>query len=142
MRAVCVRCGGERPRYDQVCPKCGFRAEGDGLLVAWLLSTEHFSEAELDRVRARVVAGEVIRPTARMLETARRATGAHFATDVGLDGRERLALLGVSIALTPLPAWVLAAWWWNERPRAARQALALALPVSVLSTAAVWWAVT
>lgn len=139
MRAVCVRCGGERARYDQVCPACGFRPEGEGLLVAWLLSAEHLSSDELDRVKARVLAGEGIRPTERMLEQARRATGAHFATDVGLSGRARLALVAVSFGLTPLPAWVLAAWWWNERPRAARQALALALPASVVSTAAVWW---
>jgi hypothetical protein len=142
MRAICVRCGAERPRYDQVCPACGFRAEGEGLLVAWLLSSEHLSEVELDRAKARVASGEVIRPTERMLEQARKATGTHFATDLGLDGRERLGLLLLSLLVTPLPAWVLAAWWWNERPRAARQALALALPASVLSTAAVWWAVT
>jgi hypothetical protein len=139
MKAVCVRCGGERLRYDQVCPTCGHRPEGEGLLVAWLLSTEHLSEVELERVRGRVASGEVTRPTERMLEQARRAIGAHFATDAGLGTRERLGLLFVSLAFTPLPAWVLAAWWWNEQPRAARQALAIALPTTVASTALVFY---
>ena len=31
-RAVCVRCGGERADFDQICPSCGHRPEGEGLL--------------------------------------------------------------------------------------------------------------
>ena len=142
MKAVCVRCGGERARHDQVCPSCGHRPEGEGLLVAWLLSTESLSEPELDRVRDRIRAGESIRPTGRMLDQARKALGAHFSTDAGLDSRERLQLLFASLVLTPLPAYVLAIWWWNERPRAARQALALAVPTSVLSTALLLYGLT
>lgn len=136
MRAVCVRCGGERTAFDATCPACGHRPLDDGLLVAWLLSSEHLAPTELDRVQERIRKGDPPRPTPRMLETARKALGAHFATDLGLSSRDRLLLLAVSLALTPLPAWVLAAWWWNDRPRAARQALGLALPVTVASTAA------
>ena len=137
MKAICVRCGGERAAYDATCPACGHRPEGDGLLVAWLLSTEHLSELELERVAARVARGEATRPTERMLDTARRAICAHYSTDVGLPTLHLVSLLAVSVLVTPLPAWVLAAWWWNERPRAARQALGLALPVSVASTAVI-----
>jgi hypothetical protein len=99
--------------------------------VAWLLSRENLSEAELLAVRERIRGGEVIRPTERMLDKARRALGLHFATDRGLDARERWAVLATSILLTPLPGLVLGVWSWNSRPRAARQALALSLPASV-----------
>jgi hypothetical protein len=126
-----VRCGGERDRWDQVCPGCGHRPEGEGLLVAWLLSRENLSEPELAAVRARIVGGEVIRPTERMLDRARRALGTHFATDLGLGTAERWAVLAGSILLTPLPGLVLGAWSWDSRPRAARQALALSLPASI-----------
>jgi hypothetical protein len=125
-----------------VCPGCGHRPDGDGLLVAWLLSTENLAEAELARTRDRIRAGETIRPTDRMLELARKATGRHFATDAGLSGRDRGLILATSLALTPLPGLVLAAWWWNERPRAARQALALALPSALLTASAWVWLVT
>ncbi len=130
-RSVCVRCGAERGRWDQVCPGCGHRPEGEGLLVAWLLSRENLSEGELAAVRARILGGEVIRPTERMLDRARRALGTHFATDLGLGTGERWALLATSILVTPLPGLVFGAWTWNSRPRAARQALALSVPASV-----------
>jgi hypothetical protein len=142
VRAVCVRCGGERSRWDAVCPACGHRPDGEGLLVAWLLSSENLGAAELDGTRERIRAGHPIRPTARMLELARKATGRHFATDLGLPTRDRLALLAASLLLTPLPGFVLAAWWWNERPRAARQALALSLPAALVTTSWWVWAVT
>ena len=139
-RSICVRCGGERARHDQVCPACGHRPEGDGLLVAWLLSEENLSRAELDAVRDRVRSGEVIRPTERMLARARRALGADFASDVGLDTRQRWLLLATSLLLTPLPGLVMGVWWWNDHPRAARQALALSVPASIASFAAVvYW---
>ncbi|MCA9494028.1 MAG: hypothetical protein KC621_29070 [Myxococcales bacterium] len=130
-RSVCVRCGGERERHDQVCPSCGHRPDGDGLFVAWLLSTENLSEAELDGVRDRIRSGEVIRPTERMLARARRALGADFASDAGLDTRQRMLVLATSLLLTPLPGLIVGVWWWNDHPRAARQALALSLPASL-----------
>lgn len=138
-RAICVRCGGERAGFDQICPSCGHRPEGEGLLVAWLLSDRNLGPEELRQAQARVRKGEAIKPSARMLDKARRALGSHFDTDFGLDTRQRLALLGTSLFLTPLVGWVLFAWWWTSRPRAAVQALALSLPATVLFTALVLW---
>jgi len=133
-RAVCVRCGGERAGFDQICPSCGQRPEGEGLLVAWLLSSENLDNEELSRVQERVRTGESIRPSARMIDRARRQLGSHFATDAGMDVRQRVLLLTTSLLLTPLVGWVLFFWWRQDRPRASLQALALSLPATVLFT--------
>lgn len=131
-RAICIRCGSNRGTFDQVCPSCGHRPEGDGRLVAWLLSDRHLTRDQLDQVEQRVKAGESLRPSRASLDVARRALGAHYATDQGLDLRQRLGLLATSLVLTPLPGLVLAMWWRTERPRAAMQALALSLPFTLL----------
>jgi len=138
-RAICVKCGGERTRYDQICPSCGHRPEGEGLLVAWLISDQHLSDEALSRTQARIRAGESIQPTAKAQQIARRALGRHFSTDEGLTTRERLALLATSILATPLVGWVVFVWWWNDKPRAAMQALALSLPATVIFTGVVLW---
>lgn len=137
--AVCVRCGGFREEFRDICPHCGHRPEGEGLLVAWLLSADHLGEAQLDAASDRVRRGEAIRPSRKMLERARKALGTHFASDPGLTGRERAGLLLLGLVLTPLPGWVLWAWWRKQRPRAALQALGLSLPVSALYAGAVIW---
>jgi hypothetical protein len=129
--AVCVRCGGERTDFAQICPACGHAPTAEGRLVAWLLSTENLELAELRAVQARIRSGEIIRPSGRMLEKARRSLGQHFTTDAGLSTAQRLALLATSLLLTPLVGWVLFVWWWKVRPRAAIQALALSLPATV-----------
>jgi hypothetical protein len=131
MKSVCLRCGTVRGAFDQICPQCGHRPEGEGLLVAWLLSSENLTPEELQRTATRVAGGEVIRPSAKQLERARRALGRHFAVDPGMTLAQRLTLLACSVVLTPLPGLVLAAWWRTERPRAALEALALSAPVSV-----------
>lgn len=130
-RAICVRCGGERADFAQICPSCGHTPNAEGRLVAWLLSTENLELDELRGVQVRIRSGEVIRPSARMLEKARRSLGWHFTTDVGMSTGERLGLLATSVLLTPLVGWVLFVWWWKVRPRAAIQALALSLPATV-----------
>jgi hypothetical protein len=132
VRVVCARCGGERFGLEAICPGCGLVPEGEGLLVAWLLSDEHLAADELERVSARIRAGESIRPSAAQLQIARRMLGADWTSDPGLTSRQRLALVVGSVVLTPLAAWVLAGWWWWERPRAARQALLIAVPTSAL----------
>jgi len=138
-RALCVKCGGERTRFDQICPSCGHRPEGEGLLIAWLLSDANLDDEQLTRTRARLRAGEAIRPSAKMLDKARRALGQHFTTDDGLTTQQRLGLLATSIFATPMVGWVLFGWWWNHRPRAALQALALSLPATVVFTGVVLW---
>ena len=138
--AVCVRCGGMRDGFDRICPACGHRPEGEGLLVAWLLSSANLGDDELVAVQERIRNGEWVRPSARMLDRARRALGTHASSDPGLTRREGLALLATVILATPLVGWVLGAWWWRDRPRTARQAVAIALPATVVFTVAAWWA--
>lgn len=143
MNAVCVRCGGRKSRFDQICPGCGHRPSGEGLLVAWLLSSENLDEAGLERASERIRAGESIKPSARMLDKARRALRAHFSTDPGLGVRGVLGLFATNVVVTPLIGWTLALWWWRgERPKAALQALAVSLPCTVLFTALALWYVT
>lgn len=137
MSAICIKCGGTRARYDQICPSCGLRPEGESLLVAWLLSSENLSSEELSAAAERVRTGESIRPSRRMIDRARKALGKHFMSDPGLTTKQRVALLATSLFLTPLPGWVLGLWWRNQRPRAAIQALALSAPATVLFTALV-----
>mgnify|MGYP003376344026 CR=1 FL=1 len=140
MRAICVRCGHARTELDQICPGCGHRLDSDGRLVAWLLSSDHLSDEELDRVQGRIRAGEAIRPSAAMLDKARRALGRHLETDLGLTVRQRVGLLATSVLLTPLVGWMLFVWWWEVRPRAAVQALLLSLPATVGFTLLVLYA--
>lgn len=138
-RAVCVRCGGDKADYRQVCPSCGNRPAGEGLLVSWLCSLENLEPADLDRLSARIREGESIRPSGKSLEKARKALGLHLASDPGLSSRERLGYLAMALLLTPLPGWV-AFWWWREtRPRASLQVLGLTLPSTVLFTVVVVW---
>ncbi len=137
--AVCVRCGGLRADFRQICPHCGHRPEGEGLLVAWLLSDEHLTQPQRDAAADRVRRGEALRPSDKMIERARRALGTHFSSDPGLSGPARAWLLLMGLALTPLPGWVLWAWWRRERPRAAWQALGLSMPASALFFVGVLW---
>jgi hypothetical protein len=132
--AVCGRCGDTKPDFGVVCPACGHRPSGDGLAVAWLLSSHHLDADALAKVAERIRAGEAIRPGRAQLDRARAALRRTVATDPGLTGVQRLQLLAVCFLLTPLPAWVIAVWWRRTRPRAAVQALALAIPTTTLFT--------
>ena len=138
-RAVCARCGASRTDFREVCPACGHRPDGEGVLLAWLLSAAHFDEKQLDAAAERIKKGEPLRPTEAMFARARRALGEDLATDLGLSTGQRVALLVASLLLTPLPAWVMAVWWRRERPRAALQALALAVPSSAAFVAFWLW---
>lgn len=131
MNAVCLRCGESKSRFDHFCTACGHRPEGDGLLVAWLLSDGHLSPDQLRTASERIQAGEPVSPSSRQLERAKAALGRRGADDPGLHPRQLAALALVHVLLTPLPGYV--AWWWwrHRRPRAARQALLLAVPVSL-----------
>jgi len=132
LTAVCIRCGNGKPGYSSICPSCGHRPEGEGLLVAWLFSAEHIDEAALQGVAKRIKDGQDIRPSDKMLDKARRALGTHFSSDPGMTGQQRVALLLTSLFLTPLVGLVICGWLRNERPRVAIQALGLSLPASVL----------
>jgi len=134
MNAVCVRCGQGRSQWDQICPHCGHRALGEGLLVAWLLSTESLTEAQLAKVSERIQGGETIRPKPAQLARAREALGRAYTSDPGLTVRQRIGLLALSLAATPLVGLTCWFWWRETRPRASIQSLALSLPATVLFT--------
>jgi hypothetical protein len=138
-RAVCARCGASRPDFRTTCPSCGHRPVDEGLLVAWLLSSEHLGDEALDAAAERIREGQGIRPSERQLQKARRALGRSFASDPGLSLPLRLGLLATSLILTPLPAWICFAWWLRSRPRAAWQSFGLALPGTLLYAAIGTW---
>jgi hypothetical protein len=139
-RAVCLRCGADKGAFDQICPSCGHRPEGEGLLVAWLLSDQSLTGPQLDDAAARIRSGTSIRPTERMLARARAALGRDEARDPGLTRPQRLALLATSLLLTPAVGLVTWAWWRTERPRTAAQALWLSAPAGVAFLVLVGWA--
>lgn len=134
LNAVCVRCGFDKPSFDAVCPDCGHRPEGDGLLVAWLISSQNLDEPSMLATAARIRSGEPIRPSKRMLAKARRALGRKVATDPGLSARDFLLLLVGDVAFSPLIGWICMVWWRNERPRAALQAALVTVPTSLAFT--------
>ena len=134
MSAVCVRCGQGRDRFDRICPHCGHRPEGEGLLVAWLLSSENLTPSQLQKTGERIQAGEQIRPSASRLAKAREALGQAYTSDPGLTVAQRVGLLVLSLLATPLVGITCWVWWRQTRPRASIQALALSLPASLLFT--------
>lgn len=134
MKAVCQRCGGGRESFDQICPSCGHRPEGEGLLVAWLLSDRNLDEAALGAAGRRIAAGEPLRPSSRQLARAKTALGRDYHSDPGLTVGQRLGLLATSVFLTPLVGLAAWLWWRNSRPRASIQALALSLPLTLIYT--------
>lgn len=138
-QAVCVRCGAFRRGFQTICSACGHNPIDEGLLVAWLLSEQHLSEEDLQQAAERVIAGEHIHPSGRLLKKARIALGAHFASDPGLSVRERVLLLATSLLLTPLVGWTCWLWWRQHRPRAAWQAFGLSAPATVMFAVAVIW---
>ena len=137
--AICLRCGGGKTDYRSVCPSCGHRPEGEGLLIAWLLSDESLNAHGLKVSAERIRNGEAIRPSEKQLDKARKALGNDFSSDPGLSTKQRVALLFTSLLLTPLPGWVLWFWWRSERPRAALQSLGLSLPATALYAVGVLW---
>lgn len=136
MKAACQRCGAAREAFDDICPSCGHRPAGEGLLVAWLLSTHNLDPGQLEAAAKRIADGTPLRPTKNQLDRARRALGRDFTTDPGLSMGELLGLFATSLVATPLVGWV-AWWWWRDtRPRAALQSLALSAPVTLVATIA------
>lgn len=138
-RALCPRCGTDRSDYPDICSSCGHRPIDEGLLIAWLLSSHHLRESQLDAAAARIRDGHPIRPSDRQIKVARRALGRTFRTDPGLPLSTRLLLLGCSLLLTPLPAWVCFGWWLSARPRAAWQSFGIALPGTIIYGALGVW---
>lgn len=137
-RAVCLRCGADKGAPEHVCPACGHRPDGDGLLVAWLLSDAHLDADGLDRAAARIRAGEPVRPSPAMLDRARAALRPPAADD-GLGPWRMAGLAILALLVTPAVGIALAIWWWGTRPRSARQALWVSIPPGILASVAIGW---
>ena len=137
-RAVCVRCGAVGNDFRALCPACGHRPEGDGLLLAWLLSENALSTMQLEDVARRVRAGETIKPSTRMLERAKQAL--YGEKDDGLTWGQRAFVLYSSLLFTAMPGMLWAWWYRNEKPRAAKQVFLLSFPAGVLATLVMLWA--
>ncbi len=142
VRALCHRCGAEKGGPLVPCKGCGFTPTGEERPIAWLFSAHHLTGEELDHAAARVKAGERPEPGRALRDDARRAMGAAPLTDAAKAplGAGWLLVLGLAnLLLTPMAG--LAVWFGlrEERPRAARQALVVTLPIS--AALAVAWAV-
>lgn len=105
--------------------------------VAWLFSLEHLSFDELQHAAARVRRGERPEPSSSLQEQARQAMGAQQLplTDEGrrpLSPGTLVAISAANLLLTPLAGFAVWAGLRDGRPRAARQALLVTLPVACL----------
>ena len=133
--AVCHRCGADKAGPFVPCKACGFTPTGDDRAIAWLFSTHHLTEAELETARARVLNGVRPDPSKALKDAARDQMGA-----APLDEEARrpfppstLALLALAdLLLTPLAGYAVWLGLRTKRPRAARQALFVTVPISLV----------
>jgi hypothetical protein len=132
--AVCHRCGADKAGPFVPCKACGFTPTGDDRAIAWLFSTHHLTEAELEIARERVRNGVRPDPSKALKDAARQQMGA-----APLDEEARrpfppstLALLALAdFVLTPLAGYAVWLGLRTKRPRAARQALLVTVPISL-----------
>jgi len=147
VRAVCIHCGATKPRAMALCAACGKAPRGDDRPLAYLFSSHHLSDRELDGVATRIRAGERPDPPEHLLQLARKQLtaslshlpGVHDEPAVApreLSREETWMLMAGNVVLTPLIG--LAVWWgWRTRhPQAADRVLWLTLPVAGLFAAA------
>jgi len=133
--AVCHRCGADKAGPFVPCKACGFTPTGDDRAIAWLFSTHHLTEADLETARTRVLNGVRPDPSKALKDAARLQMGA-----APLDEEARrpfppstLALLALAdLLLTPLAGYAVWLGLRTKRPRAARQALFVTLPISLV----------
>ena len=133
MRAVCHRCGGIKAGPFLPCPDCLHTPRAEDRALAWLFSAAHLSTEELELAARRIQTGEQPEPSRQLLAHAT----ANMSSSRGSGGpplsRHQLVGIGLgSIALTPLMG--LSIWWGyrTSRPLAAKQALRVTVPVSVV----------
>lgn len=137
--AVCGQCGAFKDLPMQPCPACGHRPRGEERVLAYLLSSHHLTDEELEDASIRIVSGEKMDPPPELLERARSAISP-TARELPEDPDEELptsrlvGLVVVNVLFSPLVG--LVAWWsWRHRhPAQARQALQVTIPVAVIGT--------
>ncbi len=130
-----------------VCGGCGRAPRGHERPLAYLFSSNHLSERELEGVALRIQAGERPDPPEHLLQQARKRLTASLSHLPGTHHemapvqreliREEKWLISLgNVLLTPLVG--LAVWWgWRTRhPEAADGVLWLTLPVAGLFGAA------
>ena len=141
VRAICARCGGSRTELFGDCPDCGAAIQVADQPLAGLLSSAWLDEAELDELSRRISAGQRPDPGEALLARARAALGAApRETGAHLSGRERPGLLALNLVLTPVAGYAIWFGLRRERPAAARDALAVTLPVT-MALAGAWLAI-
>lgn len=133
MTAVCHRCGGDKAAALDDCPACGHRPIGADRELAWLFSDRHLNAAELAEASRRITAGDRPEPSPTQRRLARRALARVDQDPMPPLSRGQVAALVAGCALlTPLVGWAVWFGLLTDRPRAARQALAVALPTTAL----------
>jgi hypothetical protein len=108
-----------------------------------LFSAHHLSPDELAEAARRVRQGEAPDPSRALRQEARVAMGAQPPTDTAREPLPlgHLLLLGLAnVVLTPLVGYATWFGFRDERPIAARQALAVTVPTTV-GLAVVWVAI-
>ncbi len=125
------------------CAACGHRPTGEERLHAYLLSSHHLSDKELEDAAERIIIGDPIDPPPELLERARAHLSPTPSTrEVPRDPDEELALgkligvVAVNLVLTPLFGLALWLAWRAERPFAAKQVLVASLCTGALAGAA------
>ncbi len=72
MKAVCQRCGSDKPGPLVPCRSCTHVPVGEERTVAWLLSDHHLSPADLEIAARRIRKGERLAPPEALLDKARK----------------------------------------------------------------------
>lgn len=72
MKAVCQRCGSDKPGPLVPCRSCTHVPVGEERTIAWLLSDHHLSPAELEVAAQRIRKGERLAPPEDLLDKARQ----------------------------------------------------------------------
>jgi hypothetical protein len=133
--AVCHRCGSDKLGALVPCKTCGYVPSGADRTVAWLFSEHHLSGPELVAAAERVRAGERPEPSRALREQARLAMGAAPTLERAaqpLSLSHKLLIFFANLLLTTLAGYAVWFGLRESRPRAAREALLLTVPLSAL----------
>ena len=130
--AICTRCGAEKDLPLGRCGACGSVPEGEERLVALVCSSRVSEEAVLRAAQERIRRGEVLRPTSAILERARRLISGQPEEETTLAPRQLAVLVAANLLVTPLVGYATWYRYRNDRGPAARQALLVTVPCSVL----------